>query len=143
MGRVRSKRIRRRSGSLRRREKPVEKLRSGGENSKGEKEKEKKAGLYSKMIGMFRSRRGRNKKPPRLGSRRAAEVADEKAAAVDLERWSVSSRGRGGGERAAEPPGLGGVNRFASGRRSRSWAAEDFSETVSESDRHVGVVSWS
>lgn len=143
MGRVRSKRCRRRSGSSRRRKKPVEKSMSGGEMG----EKQKKAGFYSKMIGMFRSKRRRNKKPSRSGSRRAAEVADEKAAAaVELQRCSVSSRVReipGGGEGAPEPPCLGGMNRFASGRRSGSWAAEDFGQAVSSSDRHVGVVSWS
>ncbi|XP_042040176.1 uncharacterized protein LOC121785800 [Salvia splendens] len=137
IGRVRSKRGRRRSGSVRRREKAAEKLRSGG----GEKgEKKQKAGFYSKMMGMFRSKRSRSKKAPRSGCRRAA---DETKAGAELQRWSASSRVRevaGGGE----APGLGGLNRFASGRRSASsWAGEDLSETVSGSDWHVGVVSWS
>lgn len=127
MGRVRSKRGRRRSNSLRRREKPAEKIRTGVE-------KQKKAGLYSKVIGMFRSKRGR-KKSLRSGSRRAVEVADEGAAAAfELRQMSVSSR---------EAPGLGGVMRFASGRRSSSWPAEDSDQAVSRSDRHLGVVSWS
>lgn len=140
MGRVRSKRGRRRSNSSRRKEKPLEKSRSGG----AEKQK---AGLYSKVMSMFRSKKGR-KKPPRAGSRRVVEVANEEVV-VDLQRWSVSSKVREnpvGGEMAAEPPGLGGVKRFVSGRRSGSWAAEDFSQSVSgslDSGRHVGVVSWS
>ncbi|KAG6386206.1 hypothetical protein SASPL_155097 [Salvia splendens] len=93
-----------------------------------------------KMMGMFRSKRSRSKKAPRSGCRRAA---DETKAGAELQRWSASSRVRevaGGGE----APGLGGLNRFASGRRSASsWAGEDLSETVSGSDWHVGVVSWS
>ncbi|XP_047965271.1 uncharacterized protein LOC125209729 [Salvia hispanica] len=135
IGRVRSKRGRRRSGSLRRREKAAEKSsRGGGE----EEEKKQKAGFYTKMMGMFRSKRSRSKKGPRSGSRRAG---DEAKAGAELQRWSASSRVR---ELPGEAPGLGGLNRFASGRRSASsWAAEDLSETVSGSDRHVGVVSWS
>ncbi|KAG6412175.1 hypothetical protein SASPL_124845 [Salvia splendens] len=141
IGRVRSKRGRRLSGSLRRREKAAEKLRSGGgEKAEKEGKKKQKAGFYTKMMGMFRSKRSRSKKAPRSGSRRAA---DEMKAGAELQRWSASSRVRemaGGGE----APGLGGLNRFASGRRSASsWAAEDLSETVSGSDRHVGVVGWS
>ncbi|KAH6837806.1 hypothetical protein C2S53_013966 [Perilla frutescens var. hirtella] len=143
MGRVRSKRGRRRSNSSRRREKQVERSRTGGEKQK--------TGIYSKVMSMFRSKKGR-KKPPRSGSRRAVEVADEEAATVvELQRKSVSSKMREipvGGGMAAEPPGLGGVKRFVSGRRSGSWASEDFSQTVSgslDSNRHVavGVVSWS
>lgn len=141
MGRVRSKRGRRRSNSSKRREKPLEKSRSGGA------EKQKAAGFYSKVMSMFRSKKGR-KKPPRSGSRRVVEVADEETE-VDLQRRSVSSKVREipvSGEMAAEPPALGGVKRFVSGRRSGSWAAEDFSQTVSgslDSGRHVGVVGWS
>ncbi|KAL1566146.1 hypothetical protein AAHA92_01787 [Salvia divinorum] len=145
IGRVRSKR-RRRSGSLRRREKAAEKSRSGGGEKVEKGEKKQKAGFYTKVIGMFRSKRSRSKKAPRSGSRRAADETKAAAGSELQQRWSADSRVRemaGEGARESEPPGLGGMNRFASGRRSASWAAEDFSETVSGSDRHVGVVSWS
>ncbi|XP_073151929.1 uncharacterized protein [Henckelia pumila] len=99
MGRVRSKRCRRRSrrGEI----KPVEK---------------EKTGLYSRIMSMFRFRKG-VRKP---GSRKVMEAVEEEpaAAAVELEppRKSMSVKVLDG-ERVAEPPGLGGMKRFSSGRR--------------------------
>ncbi|PIN07281.1 Calcium/calmodulin-dependent protein kinase [Handroanthus impetiginosus] len=114
MGRVRSKRCRRRSNSLKRKEKTVEKLRSDDEK--------KKTGFYSKVMRMFGSKKG-HKKAARSGSRKSVE---EKPMVVEPQRKSVSLNVPVGGETVAEPPALGGLNRFASGRRSGCWAAEDF-----------------
>ncbi|XP_047978069.1 uncharacterized protein LOC125220005 [Salvia hispanica] len=92
MGRVRSKRARRRSNSIRKtNDKPAEK---------------KKTGLYSKVMSLF----GSKKKAPRSGSRRVMESIHEPA------RISVSVKA----PVCSEPPGLGGMTRFASGRRPRS-----------------------
>ncbi|KAL3839282.1 hypothetical protein ACJIZ3_023873 [Penstemon smallii] len=116
MGRVRSKRGRRRSNSLRRSEKPVEKLKTGGDKQK--------TGLYSKVMSMFRSKKGKNK-PRRSGSKKVEEEPvmvepQRRSVSVQVRRVSVSS------EPDAEPPGLGGMKRFASGRRSGSWTGEEF-----------------
>ncbi|KAK6126386.1 hypothetical protein DH2020_039870 [Rehmannia glutinosa] len=135
MGRVRSKRGRRRSNSSKTTQKPVEKLKSGG----GEKQK---TGFYSKVMSLFRSKKG-HRNPSRSGSRKVVEDP----VAVEPQRKSVSLNARGG-EPASEPPGLGGVTRFASGRRSANWAAEDFNQMMMtseplDSDRHAGRMSRS
>ncbi|KAG6433915.1 hypothetical protein SASPL_105534 [Salvia splendens] len=103
MGRVRSKRGRRpRSNSLRKtNDKPAEK---------------KKTGLYSKVMNLFRSK----KKASRSGSRRSMENIDEPP------RISVSVKA----PVCSEPPGLGGITRFASGRRSGSFLAEELNPAV-------------
>ncbi|KAG8374122.1 hypothetical protein BUALT_Bualt11G0098100 [Buddleja alternifolia] len=98
MGRVRSKRCRRRSNSVKRDEKPVDKHRTG---------------FYSKLMSIFRSKKGGGK-PVRSGSRKV-EVVEEEVVVAEPERRSVSIT-----------PGLGGMNRFASGRRSGSWTGDDF-----------------
>ncbi|XP_057777931.1 uncharacterized protein LOC130996652 [Salvia miltiorrhiza] len=120
MGRVRSKRGRRRSNSLKRHEKPPEKP---------------KTGLYSKVMSLFRSKKGQ-KKASRSGSRRVMEILMED---VEPPRKSVSVKVRevpvGG-----EAPGLGGITRFASGRRSGSWVAEELELNPADStelDRHA------
>ncbi|KAL2229303.1 uncharacterized protein LOC105161756 [Sesamum indicum] len=130
MGRVRSKRGRRRSNSVKRKEKPTEKLRSGGEKQR--------SGFYSKVINMFRSKKG-HRKPVRSGSRKTVEVLEEEPVVVEPQRESVSPKARGipaGGDTVADPPSLGGVKRFASGRRT----GDEFSQAISGS---VGPVSWS
>ncbi|KAH6762188.1 hypothetical protein C2S52_019621 [Perilla frutescens var. hirtella] len=122
MGRVRSKRGRRRSNSLRRNEKPAEKPKTSGDKTK--------TGLYSKVMNLFRSKKGK-KKPSRSGSRRVMEILMEEPVDVEPQRKSVSVRVReipAGGEPMADPPGLGGITRFASGRRSGSWTAEDLNQ---------------
>ncbi|CAI9778927.1 unnamed protein product [Fraxinus pennsylvanica] len=115
MGRVRSKRCRRRSNSLKKNEKPVDKPRIGGEKLK--------TGFYSKVISMFRSKKGK-KRPVRCRSGRA----EEEPMVVEPIRKCVSIRVRdipNSVEPVAEPPGLGEMIRFTSGRRSQSWSAED------------------
>ncbi|KAK6126325.1 hypothetical protein DH2020_039897 [Rehmannia glutinosa] len=135
MGRVRSKRGRRRSNSSKTTEKlKLEKLKSGGEKQK--------TGFYSKVMSLFRSKKG-HRNPSRSGSRKVIEDP----VAVEPQRKSVSLNARGG-EPASEPPGLGGVTRFASGRRSANWAAEDFNQMMMtseplDSDRHAGRMSRS
>ncbi|KAL0338642.1 UNVERIFIED_CONTAM: hypothetical protein Sangu_1386300 [Sesamum angustifolium] len=135
MGRVRSKRGRRRSNSVKRREKPAL------EKSSSRSAKQK-TGFCAKVMSMFRSKKGQ-KKPSRSGSRKVAEdQIMEEPVVVEPQRKSVSMRPRGipvSAEPGAEPPGLGGMKRFASGRRSGSWASEDFNQVVSgELDRRVG-----
>lgn len=128
MGRVRSKRGRRRSNSLRRNEKPPK--------TSGEKTK---TGLYSKVMSLFRSKTGK-KKPPRSGSRRVMEILMEEPVDVEPQRKSVSVRVREipvSSEPGVDPPGLGGMTRFASGRRSGSWTAEDLNQA--ELDRQAGT----
>ncbi|XP_073062009.1 uncharacterized protein [Primulina eburnea] len=108
MGRVRSKRCRRRFDSLKRGEKPVEK---------------KKTGFYSKIMSLFRFRKG-SRKSEQSGSMNVMEAVEEEpaAAAVESLRKSMSVKvgERVGGEIVAEPPGLGGMKRFSSGRRSET-----------------------
>ncbi|KAL2503028.1 hypothetical protein Fot_36876 [Forsythia ovata] len=122
MGKVRSRRCRRRSNSSKKNEPLVEKLRTGVEK--------RKTGFYSKVIGMFRSKKG-YKKPIRSGSRKAKDAIviepQRKSVSVKLREIPVSV------ELVAEPPGLGGMNRFSSGRRSGSWTAEDLKIAISES----------
>ncbi|KAL1545696.1 hypothetical protein AAHA92_22389 [Salvia divinorum] len=95
MGRVRSKRGRRRSNSLKKtNDKPAEKT---------------KTGLYSKVMSLFRSKKGQKK----AGSQRV--MVDDQPPRISVTvKVPVDS----------EPPGLGGITRFASGRRSGSWASD-------------------
>ncbi|XP_073146600.1 uncharacterized protein [Henckelia pumila] len=132
IGRVRSKRGRRRSSSSKppeksktSREKPVEKPKTGGEKKKTKKNK--KGGFYSKLMSVFRSKKAA-KIPDQSGSRK---IVEEKPEAVEAQWRSLSLKA------ASEPPSLGGMTRFASGRRSGSWAAEDFNQLVSELDRRA------
>ncbi|CAA0841028.1 Unknown protein [Striga hermonthica] len=118
MGRVRSKRCRRRSNSRKRGEKPADKPGTGGARLK--------AGFYSRVMGMFRSKRA-ERKSSRSGSRKPmAVVVEEEPAGLDQMRRSRSLSVQVGEVAAVEAPGLGGMNRFASGRRSGSWASDDF-----------------
>ncbi|KAL2509203.1 hypothetical protein Fot_32850 [Forsythia ovata] len=108
MGRVRSKRCRRRSNSLKKNEKPT----IGGEKQK--------SGFYSKLISMFRSRKS-HKKQVRSRSGRV----EEEPTVIEPMRKSVSIKVREipiSVEPVSEPPALGEMTRFASGRRSDSWA---------------------
>lgn len=106
MGRVRSKRCRRRLDSLKRGEKPVEK---------------KKTWLYSKITSLFRWRKG-SRKPEQPGSKMEAVEEEPAAAMVEPRRKSISVKvgERVDGEIVAEPPGLGVIKRFSSGRRSET-----------------------
>ncbi|KAK3043513.1 hypothetical protein RJ639_002092 [Escallonia herrerae] len=101
MGRVRSKRGRRR-GSGRRMESAVE------------KKKNKKKGFCSGLISLFRSGRRRRNKPVSQISEPLEESRKSSAAGRPEREFAA----------AAGPPGLGGMNRFASGRRSESWSAD-------------------
>ncbi|XP_022842748.1 uncharacterized protein LOC111366256 [Olea europaea var. sylvestris] len=108
-------------------------------------------------MGRVRSKRGRRRsnslkkkdhnKPIRSRSRRV--VVEETVAAVEPQRKSVSVKLREipvSDEPVAEPPGLGGVKRFASGRRSGSWTAEDLNQAILKSlelDRRVAPMGGS
>ncbi|CAI9762141.1 unnamed protein product [Fraxinus pennsylvanica] len=118
MGRVRSKRCRHRSNSLKKKEKSVEKPRIGGGKQK--------KGFYSMVISMFRSRKNPNK-PVRSRSGRV----EEEPTVVEPIRKSVSNRVHEipiSVDPVVEPLGLGEMMRFASGRRSQSWSAEDVNQ---------------
>lgn len=122
MGRVRSKRCRRRNNSSRKNEEQAEKSRTGGEK--------RKTGFYAKVMGMFRSKKGK-KRAIRSGSRKVKEAIvvepRRKSLSIKLREIPVSV------ELVSEPPGLGGMKRFSSGRHSESWTAEDLSKAISES----------
>ncbi|XP_073317321.1 uncharacterized protein [Primulina huaijiensis] len=104
MGRVRSKRRRQRLDSLRKGEKPVEK---------------EKTGFYARIMSLLSFRKV-IRKPEHSGIRKVMKaVEEEPVAAVEPRRKSVSVKvgERVGAEIVAEPPGLGGMKRFSSGRR--------------------------
>ncbi|XP_073128102.1 uncharacterized protein [Henckelia pumila] len=138
-GRVRSKRGRRRSNSSKRiadqksracssHEKPP-----AEESKTGVGKKEKKTGFYSKVMSIFRSKKTSQKPPSRSYSRKVVEI---KPAAVEALLKSASIKA------APEPPCLGGMKRFASGRQSGSWLAEDLNQVYPEPldfDRRVCI----
>lgn len=108
MGRVRSKRGRRRTS---RREQVA--VKSVAETAKSDGGRRK--GFYSGLISLFRKDRRHRNKP-------AGKMSDP--AEESSPRNSVSSRARE--VSAVDPPSLGGMTRFVSGRRSESWGANDF-----------------
>ncbi|CAA0842952.1 Unknown protein [Striga hermonthica] len=110
MGRVRSKRGRRRDLSDSPR---AEKSGTGG----GE---ERRSGFCEKVMGFFRFKKGRGE-PYRSGSEKEAEGPEE---AAEPPRRSVVLKAGG------EPPALGGMVRFSSGRRSGNWAAEEIIQAM-------------
>ncbi|GER43423.1 methylmalonic aciduria type A homolog [Striga asiatica] len=116
MGRVRSKRGRLRdlSDSPRAEGKQAEKSGTGG----GE---ERRSGFCAKVMSFFRFKKGRGE-PYRSGSGKVAEGPEEPAA--EPPRRSVVLRAGG------EPPALGGMVRFSSGRRSGTWAAEEIIQAM-------------
>ncbi|XP_073016613.1 uncharacterized protein [Primulina eburnea] len=132
IGRVRSKRGRRRPSSSKITEKQLEKQKTSREKqveipktTGAEKKKQKKKrGFYSKLMSVFRSA---DKNSDRSSSCKTVEVTEKKPVAVGAQWRSVNHKA------ACEPPSLGGVTRFSSGRRSGSWAAEDLNQVGSES----------
>lgn len=124
MGRVRSKRGRRRSRDVSgKREKSVDKPRSLGDK--------RKKGFCSRVLSIFIS--GRH---DRKAFRPEIEKIEEESTVEETPRTSVTVRMREfpvGVEPASEPPGLGGLNKFASGRRSGSWSTDDFDVALSHS----------
>ncbi|CAI9766383.1 unnamed protein product [Fraxinus pennsylvanica] len=130
MGRVRSKSGRRRSNSLK---KNAERTRTSGEKQKIQ--------FCSNLMSVILCMKVHSN-PVRSGSRRV--VVEEAVKAVEPQRKSVTVKLREipvSDEPVAEPPCLGGVKRFSSGRRSGSWTAEDLNQAISKSlnlDRRVG-----
>lgn len=126
MGRVRSKRGRRRSAEhSRKKEKSV------GRSRSDDHEKRRK-GLYSRVLSMFSGRR--DKKTGRSDSDKVqvqesttVEEAPRRSAAFRMREFQV------GTEPSIEPPALGGMKKFASGRRSGSWSTDDFDAALAES----------
>ncbi|XP_019156602.1 PREDICTED: uncharacterized protein LOC109153216 [Ipomoea nil] len=110
IGRVRSKRGRRKSSPEK-----LEKSRSVG--GKG------KTGFYSRLVSVFLSNRGKkpaeSKTEQQTPSRKSAKETKSRQVPVSIEPL-------------AEPPGLGGMKRFASGRKSESWGANEINAAVSD-----------
>ncbi|KAI5664734.1 hypothetical protein M9H77_24057 [Catharanthus roseus] len=128
MGRVRSKRGRGRSTEHSRK-----KERSVVRSSSDDHEKRRK-GLYSRVMSMFAGRR-RDKRTGRSRTEKR-EVQAESTVAEEAPRKSAPLRLRElptGIEPDVEPPVLGGIKKFASGRRSESWSTDDFDVVLSES----------
>ncbi|CDP15427.1 unnamed protein product [Coffea canephora] len=120
IGRVRSKRGRRRSSG--KQEMSLDKSRSLGDK--------RKKGFYSRVLSIFKSR-SHDRKPFR----------PEESTVEETPRTSVTVRMPefpAGVEPASEPPGLGGLKKFASGRRSESWSTEDFDVALSNSPEADG-----
>lgn len=121
IGRVRSKRGRRRSSG--KREMSMDKSRSHGDK--------RKKGFCSRVLSIFKS--GRH---DRKLFRPEIEKLTEESAVEETARTSVTVRMREfpvGVEPESEPPGLGGLKKFASGRRSGSWSTDDFDVALSNS----------
>lgn len=120
IGRVRSKRDRHR------------RMKSRQMSSEREPEKEKpapkrKTGLFATVRAIFRSRSG-GKRASRIGApktesppRFSATIGPRGSTASDIDLSLAESLPRNS---VSEPPGLGGMNRFTSGRRSDSWAGD-------------------
>ncbi|XP_052172918.1 uncharacterized protein LOC127788544 [Diospyros lotus] len=106
MGRVRSKRCRRKASEA-----------TPATNAR--KSERRRSGLFGSCMSLFQSRR-RNKP--------AVRTDDPPATTVESPpRRNVTAKSREfpvSVEPAAEPPSLGGVKRFASGRRSMSWGSD-------------------
>lgn len=127
MGRVRSKRSRRRSSEKKskKREKSLERSRSSSEK--------RKTGFCSRLLSIFRS--GRNhKKPARSSTEKALGSRIEEPVKPLRKSKSVGvGKTRGapvGVEPVSELAGLGGMKRFASGRRSESWGGDEINAVV-------------
>ncbi|KAK4348354.1 hypothetical protein RND71_031109 [Anisodus tanguticus] len=115
MGRVRSKRGRRRS--------------SGGKSKKFENKSlersrsRSKTGFCSRLLSIFRS----NKKPVRSSTDKAMGSRVEEP----VKPLRKSKSGRIGKPTVfVEPTGLGGMKRFASGRKSESWGGDEIDGVV-------------
>lgn len=130
MGRVRSKR---RSRSRRSSEKSKKCEKNSLERSRSNNGEKRKTGFCSRLLSIFRSNRS-NKKPARsstdktLGSK-STEKQLRKSKSVSVGK----TRGAPVGVEpvCSEPPaGLGGMKRFASGRRSDSWGGDEINAVV-------------
>nr|GLL36416.1 uncharacterized protein LOC109181111 [Ipomoea trifida] len=117
MGRVRSKRGCRKSSSTR--EKPTEDHPETG----GEK---RRTGFYSRLLSMFRSNRSHKSAKNIKTEPKREEPGRKSVKATKMRDVPISA------EPVAEPPGLGGMRRLSSARKSESWAAEEIKAAISE-----------
>ncbi|XP_059306085.1 uncharacterized protein LOC132057481 [Lycium ferocissimum] len=115
MGRVRSKRGRRRSSE--KKSKKCEKKYSL------ERSRSKKTGYFSRLLSIFRS----NKKPVRSSTDKGLGSRVEEPVVIPLRKSKSVSVEK---TRGVEPAGLGGMKRFASGRRSESWDCDEINVVV-------------
>lgn len=117
IGRVRSKRCRsRRKSSVQ----ADEALKSASQRSGTSRAH--KPGLMSRITSLFRSERHRRRKTGKLSSEKVKESAEYSAPRrVCVTVKPVNSEPG----TPSEPPALGGMMRFASGRRAESWGGSD------------------
>lgn len=116
MGRVRSRKDRSRRGKNNRK-----KQNEPGGLVKSRSVKERKPGFWKNFRGMFRSK---GPKAGCKGTEPECEPAKRSSRSWERKR-GLGSEGGGSIETVlSEPPVLGGVKRFASGRRSDAWAGE-------------------
>ncbi|KAM2104564.1 hypothetical protein ACFX1R_015150 [Malus domestica] len=127
MGRVRSKRDRKR----RFRNRHGSSAETSMEKSVKPVAERRKLGFFASFRAIFRHGGHREKSakspfaedsPPRNSSVMSTSRARDRAAADDFDALSIDSTPRYSVE--SEPPGLGGMKRFVSGRRSGAWAGE-------------------
>lgn len=131
MGRVRSKKGRRRSCEA------AEKCEISLERSKSSRAPTRKIGFYARVLSIFGFGRSHIKQVKSSIERTHDSIPEEpvpprKSNAVRKVPVSI--------EPVSDSTGLGGMMRFTSGRRSESWAAEEIDAVLSElgSDRKVG-----
>ncbi|MCD7471166.1 hypothetical protein HAX54_011479 [Datura stramonium] len=135
MGRVRSKKGRRRSCEA------AQKCEISLERSKSSGAK-RKIGFYSRVLSMFGLGRS-HIKPVKASMERTHDSIPEEPVPQRKSNAMVVEKVRKvpvSVESVSEPSGLGGMMRFTSGRRSESWAADEIDAVLSElgSDRKVG-----
>ncbi|KAA8516724.1 hypothetical protein F0562_016770 [Nyssa sinensis] len=117
MGRVRSKRGRRKS-SEQGTAKSTEKVKNVGGR--------RRTGFLMGVMSIFRS--GRSAKSAVESIQPPEESLPRKSVTVKVREFPTTA------EPASEPPGLGGMMRFASGRRSESWSADDLDNKPNDRD---------
>ncbi|XP_047335292.1 uncharacterized protein LOC124938820 [Impatiens glandulifera] len=124
IGRVRSKKGRRR----RSKDKDKDKTNTAAANqveksrSTGKYQTKKKKGIYMKIVGIFRSDRKKKKEVVDKNRQQSKEEETPRTSSSAVEEFSPAT------VTAAvncEPPGLGGMKRFTSGRRSTSSVDEE------------------
>lgn len=133
MGRVRSKR---RSRSRRSSEKPKKCEKNSLERSRSNNGEKRKSGFCSRLLSIFRSNRS-NKKPARSSTDKTLGSRSTEKPIKPLRKSKSVSVGKTRGAPVGvepvfseQPAGLGGMKRFASGRRSESWGGDEINAVV-------------
>ncbi|XP_059646680.1 uncharacterized protein LOC132293281 [Cornus florida] len=117
MGRVRSKRGRRKQASQ-----PAKTVIITTDKEKTDGGR-RKTGLYSRFMSVFRSTRRSKRSVERIEP--PVDSPPRKSVTIKVREMPLSA------EKVGEPPGLGGMTRFASGRRSTSsWGTDDLDQML-------------